>query len=762
MTGAVGAAAGSTAATDLAPRPWALGELPRIAFLAALGLVVVAIGDTLARFDVVVAPLVWWLGLLLIVVPIGARLIGREAARRERIALVVLAGVALYGVKILGAPASFLMLDEFLHWATLDDIVVSGRLFTTNSILLASPYYPGLEIASDLLVRAGFSTWEAGVLVVGLARVLLMVALFLLYERASGDSRLASVGALIYAANPGFLFFDAQFAYESLALPLAVFVMWCIQRREVASGVALPGPPGPGDAARSTRLARAGHPLALTGVLLLAIGAVVVTHHVTALALSACLVVWALVGGLLRLRGARPGGLAGPAVLAVTATAAWMLYVASVTVGYLVPALGGAVDQVFQLIAGDEGSRELFSSSTGVAAPAWEQVIAYGSVLVMVLALPVGLPIIRRRWRTAALPHDPGPHLAGLPGVPARAPDGPRRGACGTLGRVHLRGCGVRGRHRGAGGHGYGDRACAASRLALRLRRVARGTASHWPWAGPSGRHGSRHGWPHRAVHGWRHPGHRALGAAARALSRRGRSPVGEPPGHRCRGVDPGCARPGSPVPERPDEPGAARDVWASAPHLGRGRQDQPPRRLLRCDPHARRRRRCSSGQASTTSSPIIGCRHPCPWSGSTWNAASSPPSVPGPCPWMPPRWTSGTPWPVPTGSMTTATWRSSDIRRLTGRAPVTERRSSTATARALAGTTPVAARRSASLVLAGLGLGAGFVLTQPSAPAGLVALAGALLAFGVPGLALTRALFPGSGLGRAERMALAWASSWP
>ncbi len=67
----------------------------------------------------------------------------------------VLVGLALYGVKVLGAPSSFVMFDEFLHWATLDDIVVTGRLFTPNNILLASPYYPGLEIASDLLVRSG-------------------------------------------------------------------------------------------------------------------------------------------------------------------------------------------------------------------------------------------------------------------------------------------------------------------------------------------------------------------------------------------------------------------------------------------------------------------------------------------------------------------------------------------------------------------------------------------------------------------------------
>jgi len=102
----------------------------------------------------------------------AVRRVGRGASRRERLALVMLVGVGLYGVKVLGAPSSFSMLDEFLHWATLDDIVVSGRLFTPNNILLASPYYPGLEIASDLLVRTGFSTWEAGTIVVGVARLL--------------------------------------------------------------------------------------------------------------------------------------------------------------------------------------------------------------------------------------------------------------------------------------------------------------------------------------------------------------------------------------------------------------------------------------------------------------------------------------------------------------------------------------------------------------------------------------------------------------
>jgi hypothetical protein len=58
-------------------------------------------------------------------------------------------------------------------------------------------------------------------------------------------------------------------------------------------------------------------------------------------------------------------------------------------------------------------------------------------------------------------------------------------------------------------------------------------------------------------------------------------------------------------------------------------------------------------------------------------------------------------------------------------------------------------------LALASLALVSGWVLTQASAPQPVVALAGALLALALPGIVLTRAMFPGPGMGRAERTAL-------
>ena len=70
----------------------------------------------------------------------------------------------------------------------------------------------------------------------------------------------------------------------------------------------------------------------------------------------------------------------------------------------------------------------------------------------------------------------------------------------------------------------------------------------------------------------------------------------------------------------------------------------------------------------------------------------------------------------------------------------------------------PPATRRRQSislLVLAVLALACGLALTQPGTPRSLVALAGVLLALGLPGIAVTRAMFPGRGMGQAERIVL-------
>ena len=380
-----------------------LGSFPPIAVAGAMGLLVIAFANTLARASVDGAALLWWVGLIAIVLPAAVRLLGRSAGRGERLSIVVAMGMALYAVKLLHGPGAFVMFDEYLHWVTLLDISEQGRLFTPNTILVASPYYPGVEILADLVTRSGLPAWEAGVVVIGAARLLHVLALFLVFERVSGSIRIAGVGTLLYMTNPSFLFFDAQFAYESVALPIATYGVWLAVSREAdpSSPMTPPAPPGGPPA----RLAGASGPtngtrLGLTILALLAIGSVVVTHHITAIALSGFLVAWTVVSLALRLRR-RPGAadVLGLAVIAVIATSAWMLYVASVTVRYLAPAVSGAVSQVIDLVGGEEGGRELFRSATGQSAPIWEQGLGYASVAIALLLVPLGLPVVWRRYR---------------------------------------------------------------------------------------------------------------------------------------------------------------------------------------------------------------------------------------------------------------------------------------------------------------------------------------------------------------------------
>lgn len=383
-----------------------LGDLPAVALAGSVGLVLIALANTVARTGGEGAPLLWWIGLLAIVIPAAVRLLGRTAGRGERLGIVIGVGMALYLVKLLHSPGSFVMFDEFQHWATLLDITETGRLFTPNSILVASPYYPGVEVIADLVGRSGLPVWESGVLVIGAARLLHVMALFLLFERVSGQPRIAGIGVLIYMANPSFLFFDAQFSYESVALPVATFAIWLAVRRE-PSPESPDAPPAGTPAARMAWMfgrrygTTAGTRVGLTVLAMLAIGSVVVTHHVSAIALSTFFVAWAVVSGVLRLLR-RPGAadVLGLAIIAVIATVAWMLYVASVTVRYLAPAVGGAVNQVIDLVGGEESGRELFRTATGQAAPIWEQALGYGSVGVALLLLPIGLPIIWRRYRS--------------------------------------------------------------------------------------------------------------------------------------------------------------------------------------------------------------------------------------------------------------------------------------------------------------------------------------------------------------------------
>lgn len=369
---------GGTSSDGATQHDWSWGALPLLALLAAVGVLLVVLANRVAASGADGGDPLFFGGLLLIVVPIGLRLLQSEPRGSERVALVIVLGIALYACKIVHDPLLPGGYDEFLHVRTAQDIALTDRLFMPNSLLTVSPYYPGLELVTTALSQmSGIGVYEAGTIVLGAARLVFVLALFFFFAMASGSSRAAGIAALIYMTNSRFLYFDSQFAYESLALPLAAVVLYLLARR-----------------GHSGRSLWAG----LTIIAAVSIAAAATTHHVTSALLSIFLILWAVVGIVLRRRDrARPGRMA---LLSTVLVVAWTLTVATATIGYLAPVLATSLTQLIGLISGELDARELFVSRIGDVAPLWERLVGSASAAVTILLLPLGLLVVWFRHRS--------------------------------------------------------------------------------------------------------------------------------------------------------------------------------------------------------------------------------------------------------------------------------------------------------------------------------------------------------------------------
>ena len=352
----------------------AWGYLPALSLVSALGLLLLAWAYTGARSGAGWAEAAFWAGLLITIVPIAVRLIAIEASRTERLGLLLWLGLALYLAKVMHSPYAFTFADELIHAGSANTILASQHLFADIPMLPAISFYPGLETATTALASlSGLSVFVSGLIVVGVARLLLVAAMFLLFEQVSRSTRVSGIATLVYTANANFMFWSAQFSYESLALPLGVLALYIVAQRETVTDH------------RQRR--------SLTAVAMLIVSAVVVTHHLTSYALVAFL--WATVA-VGRFRGNTVRSL-DMALFTLAAVVVWLVSMASITIGYLSPVIGSAVTSTVQLITGEQASRELFRSASGYLAPLWERVTGIASVVIVVATLPFG---VRRLWPT--------------------------------------------------------------------------------------------------------------------------------------------------------------------------------------------------------------------------------------------------------------------------------------------------------------------------------------------------------------------------
>ncbi len=358
--------------------------LPIITLIASVGLLQVSLANSAARVDAPQADAQFWIGILLIFVPTTLRLLSPDISRDERMKLVLVLGMGLYLTKLMGTPIQMGYHDEHAHWRTAIDIFQSGHLFSFNPLLPVTPLYPGMAIGTVTLAHLGnLDLFGSAMLLLGAMRIVMMLSLFVMFEKISGSARVAGVGVAIYATHANFLFFSAQFAYETLALPLALMFVAILVTRT------------PGMLSR----------VELATIIIVG-GAITSSHHLTSYMLVMFLGLWTAIT-LVRSRFVRdhrdPAPFMATLVLGLM-TLAWLLIVANFTLRYLYHIFFAAFDGLIAFATRGGFERMPFQSSAGeTAVPFHERFFGFGSPIIAMIGLMLGGLEILRRHRNSAI-----------------------------------------------------------------------------------------------------------------------------------------------------------------------------------------------------------------------------------------------------------------------------------------------------------------------------------------------------------------------
>ena len=307
------------------------------------------------------------------------RLTGAPARRNERLLVSLVLGLGLLASYVMRYPLILSSFDELQHRATLSHLLSSHALFPSNTYLPVSPYYSGLELATTATrFMTGLPLAVDQVIVLTAIRVLLLLSVFLVVERACGSARAGGVGALVYMSNPQFYAFDSIYAYETMALALAAAAVYLLMASVDRAR------PGTGR---------------LFALALCTIAAVVITHHLTSWLTIGFLVVWGIGLALcarfnkagsptLRVRRKAQVRVIGiAAAISVVLGATWTLFVGSRLIDYVSPIFTAAYSNLSSALVNLHGNRQLFTSASGGVTPTWGIFLMLGSAVAWCLIL---------------------------------------------------------------------------------------------------------------------------------------------------------------------------------------------------------------------------------------------------------------------------------------------------------------------------------------------------------------------------------------
>ncbi|MCB0941406.1 MAG: hypothetical protein KDB72_14360 [Mycobacterium sp.] len=281
-------------------------------------------------------------------------LIRPQLSRAARNAAVLCLGLTPTLIWRATNPLLFTGFDEQLHMRTLGDILSSHRLFEANPLLQVSPRYPGIETITVLVHQTGIPTMASAVIVVILCRIVLVTVLCDAVEQLTGNMRAGGLAVAVYALGPQFIFFNSQFSYQTLSIPLALSAVSLIARSRWSDD-----------------------PLPLLFGATVCLLGTAMSHHVTSFLTAVFLLLWMLFQrGPARLR------VTYGALAAIATTVAWMIVQRALLEEYFGPIIH---DVTASAEKGEK--REAFKDSAGTPTPLRDTLLLlyYAAAVVLVV-----------------------------------------------------------------------------------------------------------------------------------------------------------------------------------------------------------------------------------------------------------------------------------------------------------------------------------------------------------------------------------------
>lgn len=349
--------------------------LSGLAIGLALGTALIAVGYAGGRSGASWAPVPFWAGWVMSILLLGLTITASSLSDRQRVIVVAFQAAQQSFVRWMYSPLAFTFPDELQHSRSALDIGVFHHLFHSNPLLPVSPVFPGLEeLATSIMSLSGLNLFAAGTAVAAVSHILLPVALFYLYRRVSGDSRIAGLAAFLFGLNPLHSAFDSMFIYGAPALLLGAVVL------ETAVG---------------DDGARAGPQKVETTMSVVCLAALIVTHHLTAAVVIATLGALALLLFVQSRLDTRAKRLAALSVTGLVLAGAWVGFEAGPVLKYLGAPLETLVTGVIHF-GGHAGTVALPATQQGTAG-SWLTIL--GTLVTAALVL-VGCVLVWRRAPT--------------------------------------------------------------------------------------------------------------------------------------------------------------------------------------------------------------------------------------------------------------------------------------------------------------------------------------------------------------------------